>query len=51
MLGNVRVLDIRRVKIVKIIDDSDLPSAFTKQTVNKMRTDKSGPASNKYFSF
>ena len=41
------MLDLRRIKIVKIINDSHLPATLSKQPVNKMRTDKSGTAGYK----
>ena len=46
MLGNVSVFDLRRVKIVKIIDDRDVPYVFADQLVDKMRANESGAAGN-----
>ena len=44
MPGDIRTLVFRLIKIVKIVNDRDLPAAFGEQSVDKMRTNKSGTA-------
>jgi hypothetical protein len=41
----IRMLDLRRIEIVEIIDDSYVPAAFGQQTINQVRTYESGSAS------
>ena len=51
MFGNIGVFYLRRVKIVKIVNDSYLPAALAEQTINKMRANKSGTTCYEYVSF
>ena len=47
MPGDVRVLDLGRIKIVKIVNHRHLPTALAQQTVDQMRANKSRPAGYK----
>ena len=51
MFGDIRTLDVWRVKIIKIVNDRDLPNALREQPIDKMRTNKSGSAGDKYLHF
>src|SRR5437016_5192551 len=42
MRGNICPLDLRRVEVVKVVDDSDAPAALGEQSVDEIGTDKSG---------
>src|SRR5256885_11457388 len=46
MLLDVRLLDRRIVKVVKVIDDSDSPIAFGQQTIDEVRADEARAASD-----
>ena len=44
MPGRIPALYFRGIKIVKIVDNGDIPITFGQQPVNQMRTNKSGAA-------
>src|SRR5436190_7122722 len=44
MLGNIAVLYLWRVKIIKIVNNGNMPPTLGKKPVNKMRPNKSGSA-------
>jgi predicted SnoaL-like aldol condensation-catalyzing enzyme len=44
MRGDVTALDRRIVKIVKVVNDGDLPIAFAHQAIDEMGTDEAGTA-------
>ena len=44
MPGDIRQLDIRRIEIVEVIDDSYLPCALRNEMVNEVRADETGTA-------
>ena len=47
MSANIVVLYRRLVEVIEVINDSNLPLAFRKQPIYKMRTDESRAASDK----
>src|SRR5687768_1432997 len=46
--SKIRLFYIGRIKIVQIVDDRYVPSAFTQKMRSQMRADKSGPAGDQY---
>ena len=51
MCGDVRAFDLRRVKVVEVVDDGYAPVAFGYQSVNELRADETGTAGHKDVSF
>src|SRR5205809_6065875 len=44
VLGNIRPFGLRRIEVVEIVNDHDVPTAFLNQVVNKMRANETGTA-------
>ena len=51
MVSNIRPLDVRRIEIIQVIDDGNMPITFSKEMICEMRANKTGAAGQKKILF